>query len=205
MWTPEPLFDGETVFLLAGGPSLIGFDVERLRGRRVVAINSSAALCPWADVLYFQDHSWFLAHRREVEAWAGICVTASRHTKVEIPDKVRRISLINRPGFSKRERDLRFGRSSGHTAIVLAIAMGARRIVLLGYDMRLVDGRSHFHDDHREESLKLYRDDFLIYFKGWDRDAMALGVDVVNCTPGSALTEFRTAELDDILSEPAHG
>ena len=54
-WSIPPEWTGETAFLLGGGPSLKGFNAECLRGRRVIAINNSWELAPWADVLYFCD------------------------------------------------------------------------------------------------------------------------------------------------------
>jgi hypothetical protein len=99
---------------------------------------------------------------------------------------------------------LKFGRTSGHTAISLAIAMGAVRVILLGYDMRRVDGRSHFHDEYGSQDDKLFSHDFLVHFAGWNEAARRCGVTVINTTPGSALTEFPSGDLNDILVEPAN-
>ncbi|HDY5476679.1 TPA: hypothetical protein RQ695_006640, partial [Pseudomonas aeruginosa] len=39
-------------------------------------------------------------------------------------------------------------RNSGGGAVSLAIARGAKRIILLGYDMQKTNGQSHWHGDH---------------------------------------------------------
>ncbi len=199
-WPPPPLWRGETAFLLAGGPSLAGFDCERLRGRHVIAINSSCHRAPWAEILFFHDNAWFEPHREIVENWPGLVVTVSRQAKGALPDKVKRVEMIERPNFTVGQSVLKAGRSSGHSAVSLAIALGASRVVLLGYDMRIValpDGttRSHHHDDYSTTDAALYARDFLIHFTGWHAAAQAVGAEVVNATPGSALTEFPMVDI----------
>jgi hypothetical protein len=200
LWTPEPRYAGHMVFVLGGGPSLAAFDVERLHGRVVIAVNASLYICPWADLFYFTDHNFWTDHRAVIDAFSGMIVTADRHAKAEQPERLRRIEGLTQPDFT-HENPLKFGRTSGHTAISLAIAMGAARVVLLGFDMRRVDGRSHWHDYYPSQDDKLFSHDFLIHFRGWNEAALRAGVDVVNCTSGSALEEFRKAQLDDILEE----
>jgi hypothetical protein len=204
IWNPDRrMFAGETMALLGGGWSLHGFDAEReLMDRcRVMAINSSIRLAPWADVLVFTDNNWYDDNRAAVEAFPGLVVTPSRHAKHKSPGKVNRISVINRPDFTFGSgTDMKFGRSSGHTGITVAIALGVTRILLLGYDMRIVDGRSHFHDEYGTQDHKLFSHDFLVHWKDWRKAAEAVGVDIINCTPGSALKEFREMSLEEALA-----
>ena len=202
LWTPEPLFDQQTVFVLGGGPSLIGFDVERLRGRRVFVVNQSIYLAPWADALFFMDQHWFDANRAAVEAFGGLRITAARHSKAAAPDLLKRVTFTHGPEFVFGTGNLKFSRTSGHAAICLSIVMGAIKVVLLGFDMRIADGRSHFHDAYRNNADKLFRDDFLVHFTGWNDAARKCGVKIVNCTPGSALNEFEHRPLDEVLAEP---
>ena len=161
LWTPEVLFKGETVFCLASGPSLTQEVVDKVRGKgRVIAVNSSVYLASWADVLFFTDSGWFETGRDPqlcglhgddrwprrdfVEAFPGLVVSMSRSAKRVLPDKVKRIKgrgqpTDNPPRFpAPGSREIHGGRTSGHTAISLAIAMGAARVVMLGYDMRLI-------------------------------------------------------------------
>ena len=51
-------------------------------------------------------------------------------------------------GFDERLGWLRHGKNSGYAATHLAAQLGARTIVLVGFDFRAVDGRSHFFGDH---------------------------------------------------------
>lgn len=205
-WTPQPLWRGETCFLLGGGPSLNQATVDRLRGHRVMAINSScllaAGIAAAFDALFFTDNSWFEPRRRLVEAWPGLVFTLARGPKAALPDKVKRLEIDTwTPDFPPSGAPkIRQGRSSGHTAISIAVALGAARIVLLGYDMQIVGGRSHHHAEYHERDPGLYAADFVPAFAGWNAAVLRAGAEVVNATPGSALKEFPFAALDDVLA-----
>lgn len=200
-WQHAPIWAGRpTVFLLGGGDSLRGFDIERLRGRRILAVNSSvrmaARIAGPEDVLYFSDTGWFDGHQAEIEAWPGLVFSVSRRAKGRMPDRVHRPQMFECSAFDVPGK-LRHGLSSGHIAVSLAIAGGAGRCVLLGYDMRLIGGRSHHHDDYGRTTEQDVLDGFLKGFAGWHRDALDVGVDVVNASPGSALAEFPLVDLAD--------
>lgn len=255
IWTPEPLFAGETVFCVACGPSLTPETAEKLKGRRVIAVNNAVYAVPHADVLFFTDAGWFEAfndanpanrrtqslcgrpgndlwpRRQFIEAFPGLVVSFAPVAKRVLDDpsnpypmarkpRVMRIKAQGAathqpkragakgfdPGFPPvGSREIWAGRSSGHTAISLAIAMGASRIGLVAYDMRVVAGREHFHRDYHVNhdgtgrDLTQYEKEFVPGFGGWNEAALASGVQVLNCTPGSALTEFPFADLDEVL------
>lgn len=197
------MWKGETAFLLAGGPSLTQAVADRVRGLHTIAINSSAARAPWAEVLFFTDNSWFEKRRDLVANWPGLVVSMSRHAKRELPGKILRLKEEVRPDFPPPLTDtIRHGRSSGHRAVSLAIALGAANIILLGYDMRVVDGREHHHDEYagRPRNLAVYEDEFLPSFRGWNDDARRAGSIILNATPGSALKEFPMVDLDEVLA-----
>jgi hypothetical protein len=203
-WSPEPLFKGETIFCLASGPSLTAEICQRVRGHRTIAVNSSAVLAPFADVLFFTDSGWYEERRQLVANWAGLVISMSRTAKRELPDKVKRVKGEGDPqalpGFSRGSHVIQQGRSSGHTAVSLAIALGASRVVLLGYDMRFVGGREHCHDEYNgPRDVDIYSREFLPGFAGWDEAARAVGVEIVNATEGSALKEFPCVSLDEVL------
>lgn len=197
------LWPGRTVFIVAGGPSLRGFDFERLRGRHVLVINAFAHDVPWADCLFFTDNGWFEQNRTLVETWAGTVLTVSRAAKRALPDKIVRLQAAHVAGILSADPGVVCaGRSSGHTAVNIAALAGAARAVLLGYDMRPVDGRAHGHDRYagKPVDLNLYASTFVPAFAGFNAAALRLGLTVVNATPGSALTEFPATTLDDELA-----
>lgn len=218
-WAPLPLLRGEVVFCLASGPSLKVEDARKLVGRKVIVVNSSCYVAMEAGIeapiLYFTDSGWY-SHRRDlVRDWPGLVVSMARLAKRELRDKVRRVKGFGSPCFPPRingrpcfppigSPEIQQGRSSGHTAVSLAIAMGASHVVLLGYDMRIVAGQEHHHQGEPgytgPRDLTLYEKEFAPGFEGWRAAAEASGVDVVNCTPDSAITEFRFSTLDEVLN-----
>lgn len=234
IWTPELLFLGETVVCIASGPSLTPEICARvcaaqLAGKcRVIVVNSSCALAPWADVLYFTDSGWYSDRRGLVKDWPGLVVSMSRLAARELnapgeptvcgrsrvlrvkgcgdPDAPPRVRvaagvLPKVPGFPDLgSPEIQQGRSSGHTAVSLAVAMGASRVLMVGYDMQVVNGREHHHQEYKgPRDLAIYQNEFQRGFTGWNEAAVASGVEVLNCTHGSAVTEFPFADLDEAL------
>jgi hypothetical protein len=202
-WSVPRIWGGETAFLVAGGPSLQHIDLAALAGRNVVAVNDSYLLCPWAPVLYFCDRRWFDWHekRSEFRAFRGIKVTLDEDV-LRRRDDIRGVKNTGTTGLERQPWGVRTGRNSGYQAINLAVHFGARRIVLLGYDMRVVDGRTHWHHGHPVEARPtLYESCMLPNFPTLVEPLAELGVEVVNATPGSALTTFPAVDLGDILAD----
>lgn len=201
------MWRGETVAILAGGPSLSAEQVARVRaaheaGRcRAIAINNSVELAPWADALYFCDRKWFDWHRPRVVTFGGLKVTLENYELAE--HGVRGLHNMGPVGFFAEPWGVYTGKNSGYQAIHLAAHAQSARVVLLGYDMRLVDGRSHWHDGHVEARGTKYAAVMLPHFGALKAPLEARGVEVINATPGSALEVWPRRALADVLLDPA--
>jgi hypothetical protein len=195
-----PDWAGETCFILGGGPSLTGFSTEILRGRgRVLAINNSYRLCPWADLLYFSDRCWYGWHHEHLSSFKGRMVTVS---EVE-GDGIKNLTLWPGDGLELRADRLR-GNNGGYHAINLAFHLGVKRIVLLGYDMRCDNGKSHFHEGHPDNISLAYRDSLLKeqvmpQFRTLVAPLREAGVEVVNANQGSYLNCWPLVSLESQL------
>lgn len=103
-----------------------------------------------------------------------------------------------RPGLGLDK--VHFGANSGYQAINLAYLFGAVRIVLLGFDMQMTAGKSHWHGDHPGE---LNRDcpvrSFAKNFPALASDLSGAGVEVINATRETALDCFPIKKLEDAL------
>lgn len=199
---PKPALDwcGETVFILASGPSLTMEQCEAVRGKgRVIAINTTFRLAPWADVLYACDSEWWAEYYEEAKACTGQLWTQSvGHVK---RDGLNVVQARRSPGLSK-DQTIHLGNgpsNSGYQAIGLAHLAGAKRIILLGYDMK-AGKKKHHHGDHPRHLNKS------LPFKAWipqfdqlAKDLQEAGVEVLNATPGSALTCLPQVSLDECL------
>lgn len=197
-WSPPPLFSGAAVFVIGGGPGLRGFDFNRLRGRRCIAINAAGYDVPWADVLLFHDKDWPRQNLRLIQEWAGLVVTVSRPGRSALPEKIEQVQVEPRERFLPGPA-IKRGRSSGHSAIALAAAMGAKRIVLLGFDCRRIEGRANYHDRYDCQADDARLDIFRTHFRGWRAPAEADGIEILNATPGTAIDEFRKVPIEELL------
>lgn len=204
-WRAPRLWPNATVYILGGGPSLKLLDVERLRGRHVIAVNNAYQLGDWIDVCYFGDLSWHRIHRDALLKFAGLKVTTCVH--LENAPGIKLIRKRNKPsGISRDQSIVCWNNSSGGCAINLATLFGAKRIILFGYDMRMVDDDCNWHRDYpdvqdekkRKKKEKLY----LTFLKPFDQIARGLkrdGIECINATPGSALTQFPIVEPESVL------
>jgi len=202
MWTVPPEWLGETVFILGCGPSLSQVPIHAIfrAGARVIAINDAYLRAPWADILYFCDNKWWKQNAADVEArFSGRRIV----TMVREYPRVHTLRCSGEVGLEQDPGAIRHGSNSGYQCINLAYHLGAKRIVLLGYDMRVVDGRLH----HRPRTDPQGANDFqrtlqnvmLPKFRTLERPLREAGVEVLNATPDSALKVWPLVPLDAVL------
>ena len=226
IWQVPKTWQGETAVILAGGPSLKGFDTSALRLRqpcgcvvhgrtipRVICINDSWRLAPRADVFYYCDRQWFdsqtainpysldgtLSFHEAI--YRGFWVCGNGLWYADHP-QVHGLRFSGQSGLSDDPAALRHGSNSGYAAINLAYLFGAKRIVLLGYDMHVEpSGRTHWHDQPRADGFAgIIKDSFLPCFDSLVEPLKAAGVEVLNATPGSALTCWPIVTLEEALN-----
>jgi hypothetical protein len=196
----------ESIIVCASGPSFSEAQAARIaRARpawRVIVVNDNWRRVPTADLLYACDQRYWDHYIATIRAcgFAGELWTqaapAARKYGLRCVEHVRRAGLT-RTGFT-----VHGGGNSGYQAINLAYLLGADRIALVGFDMRAGPGGQHWFGEHPTEKLarKLPFKDWRARFAPLASDLRVAGVDVVNCSPGSALTCFPEADLDTVLS-----
>lgn len=194
----EKLWPGETVCILANGPSLTAEDVARCRGLKTIAIKDAIRLAPWADVLYACDKKWWRAHP-ETASFAGL--KFGLEAWALRPD----VTVLRNTGMDGLELDptgLRTGQNSGYQAINLAVHLGAKKIILLGYDMQgAKNGKHHWFGWHvyGQKLIPAY-EIFLRLFPTIADPLQALGIEVVNATRESVLPCFPKVPLEMALA-----
>lgn len=201
----ERIWQHETVVILASGPSLTLEDVDLVRGKaRVIAINDTHRLAPWADVLYGSDRTWWPRHQG-VPSFAGLKFGIGSKVGFDNPFRlypdIRVLKNTGYVGLELDPRGLRSGENSGYAAINLAVHFGVARILLLGYDMATRHGEVHFFGKH--EGMNNPTDAVLAGFRRRFPSLVdplrEIGVEVLNCTPGSSLDAFPMADLRESL------
>jgi len=194
-----PIWAGQAAVVAASGPSLRREQLDRVRGRaRVLAVNDAWRLAPWADALYACDGAWW-DHHGGVAGFAGAKWTQDAAAAARWG--LRRVASVDASGLSFDPALIHQGMNSGYQALNLALHFGARAVVLLGFDLRLVDGRRHFFGDHPGALNK--RSEYRRWCAAFEEAAPFLvraGVTVMNATPDSALTCFPAVPLEDALT-----
>lgn len=198
-WSVPRMWDGETVAILASGPSMNQEVADACRIVRTIAVNTTFKLAPWADMLYASDAPWWMHYREEVAAFAGLKV-GSQAPHIPVADLLL-LKNTGMDGFDPDPSCVRSGRNSGYSAMHVATHAGAKRILLCGFDMRA----GHWHDPHPTGQFML-RNAGDGVFEGWIKRFATLkpeldkrGVEVLNCTPNSALRIFPMADLKETL------
>lgn len=186
---------------IASGPSLSDEQLAAVRAAReaddvrVIGVNNTYQRAPWIDAVLAVDLLWWKKHISAVRASGTTAELVTPDSNAEKAFHITRVRGSAADGLGLHE--LHIGGNGGHAALNLAYLWGARRILLLGYDMKLGPaGQRHWHADH---PAPLIQDQlFAHWIKRFDstaRDLHRLGALVINCTPGSALHHFPHFDL----------
>ena len=93
------------------------------------------------------------------------------------------------------------GRNGAYQAVGFAVHAGASRIILLGVDCRDGANGPHWHGKHPGALRNPDKGTYSSWIAAWATmfPALPVGVSVVNCSPGSAVTAFPMARLEEVL------
>lgn len=214
-------WEGMTVAVLAGGPSLTRDAFQRVREAReadrlrVIAINDSYLLAPWADVHYAADAKWHRWHTQGIEKpllglraedvrvrWAAFmgqrCTIET--TVSAVPDSVHVLRCIHGFGLSNDPERLVTGKHGGFQCVNIPILAGAKKLLLLGFDARNgADGQKHWHGDHPVSSGDGIYAEMRRAFSAAEKAIAETGVEVLNCSPTSAIDSFPKVRVEEAL------
>jgi len=209
-WPIPVLWPGAAAVVVAGGPSLDLAQIRHVaRARleeqcRVIAVNDAVYPCWFGDWLHACDGKWWTWHRLTATKFPGVRTTCTEtvpeswahYIRVLPPDRETGLKT----GFADEPDALVGGGNGGYQAIQIAVKAGARRVILLGLDMKFgAGGKAHFFGDHPDHIRSDYDGTILPNFPGLADALKARGIEVINCSPNSALTCFPMARLEDVL------
>jgi hypothetical protein len=158
-------WEGETCFIVAGGPSVKDQPLERLKGRKVIAVKASWQAVPFADFLVFSDARF----------WEGVGPWSGHGHYAKLKEFAGRIVMPH-----AKEKML-FGER-------LLITRRVKPPGLATEPDALIEG-----------NLARMRDELgscVAPLKG-------AGIEVINCSPGSALPFWPVMGLADYLDKEA--
>lgn len=194
------IWPDSTVVILGSGPSVKDADLSLIWSHRVIAINHSFRLGP-ADMLWFGDLPWYQANERDINSFGGLkCTCCSALPEVPWPGIKRVRRSVKQWGIETERADaVAWNRNSGTSAINVAWHMGAKRVVLVGFDMKARRGKTHFHSYYgKDRKVKSY-DKHLKAFPHVAEDAKRIGLEIVNCCADSAIEQFPVMTLEEAL------
>ncbi len=206
LWSVPLVWEGETIVCAGCGPSLTVEQLEECKETaRIIVINDAYKLAPLADVLYASDARWWKWNNGAPDfygiriglGWNG--VEGKPYPGWSENNDVYALANTGLTGLETEDRrGVRNGSNSGYQAINLAIHLGAKRIVLIGYDMKKVKDKDHFFGNRSPWPSPPYRT-FLKAFKTMKEPLKELGIEVLNATPDSALKTFPRVSLTEAL------
>ena len=199
-----PNWAGETVLVAATGPSLEWKDLQYARGKvKTIVVNDAYSIAPWADILYASDAQWWDAHGY-VREFRGRRWSHDRNGSTwphrAASAKIDLIQGANGIGISTDPHIIYFGGNSGFQAMHLAVNMGAKTILLTGFDCGTWGGKSHFFGEHPQRIRKIspypmFRQAFNVA----SEHLVKMGVNVINCSRMTTINCFPKARLVDVI------
>lgn len=205
-----PWWDDKPVAIVGNGPSLKGFDYERLRGMHVLAVKGAIFNIPWADLGFGLDIPRYLE-------WQGMLNTVRAMPvywatpKIKFlgpgphPPCVRFLRRIDLSDLSDDPTAICSGGSSGFGAFNVAWLKRARRIVLLGFEYNADQAG---HADTRAYIMGRTQDEDR--WKQWAKNFNRIkrrtdqaGVTVINAALSSRISCFPKMDIDSALREIA--
>lgn len=148
--------------------------------------------------MYACDLHWWDRYANEIkrdfagDLWTQCQISARKY-------KIKLWQGQSMPGLGRKL--IHFGSNSGYQAINLAYLLGAKSIILLGFDMKRKNGQTHFFGDHPYHTNSQGPNDAIMqrwcgYFVELAKDLKEEGVQVYNATRETALTAFEQRELE---------
>jgi len=217
---PDRSWKGKPCIIVGGGPSLIDFDWELLRGWRVIGVNRVYEKFD-PTIIFSMDTRflrWILDGRYGEEVTKKFM--ASKAYKVwlctyncKLPPEIYVVKVWGNysRGFRVFPDTMRHGighgNNSGYGALNLAACLGASPIYLLGFDMSYEKGdstdmlkvRTHWHEGHPQPHKPDTVTRFIDFFRVPAMRTKELGINVINLNPESKLNCFRKMRREEIL------
>lgn len=227
-WKPPKMWEDGECFILGGGSSLprqFGVPEELIKkveskeepitsyseymkpihDKHVIGTNLSFLLGNWISCLYFADKTFFRVYRKEMANFHNLKVTCSNSLDKNLLPAARNIKRMKRDnaiGLGNKPDTINWNFNSGTAAIDFAAHVGVKRIMLLGFDMKPHNGRTHWHSgfqNYEKPTIDRVFERFLRVFPKIAEDAKRRGIEILNVNQDSAIDSFKKVSLKDVL------
>ena len=207
---PSGCWEGKTCCIIGGGPSLQNFNWNLLKTVKTIGINKAFIKYP-VDVNYAMDYNFFdfLEYDKSLEnsdireswrTYSGIKLFAIHDSKSTFKKGIYYVHQLNKKGISfNLKSGIYLGDNSGTGALMLAVALGCKKIGLLGYDFRVNENRTHWHEGYSYQDIECLKNSLVEFRKNVEEFAsgiLELGIEVYNLSTNSELKSFPFLDLN---------
>jgi len=201
------------IFIVGGGPSLIGFPFNQLKDRDTIAVNMAAFDVPNPTYCITADSGIF---RKIQEGYfkgintTWVMVTNAEHCSMKFRDgrfKNEKTGFVHNPfcvnllirnagtdGIGFAFKNFKTGYNSGFCAFQLAILLRYKKIYLLGFDLNPNSTKCHYHNRYQGGTKKInrrhldrYYNNFKLAFEIIKKET---DIKVFSCSKGSRLNSL---------------
>lgn len=180
-----------------------------IHDKHVIAVNMAYRIGDWIDVVIFGDSGFYTKERVSLSKFPGLRISCTPISKSEDWVKTLGRDGAKSKGISTNTALISWNSNTGAAAINLAVHFGAKRIFLLGFDMNIDQNKmQHWHDLYRKgpvsDDRRKRKLPFVRHLQGFPiiaSDAKKLGVEIINVSPDSAITDFPKMSLKQVLNE----
>lgn len=235
IWKVPPIWEGGEVWILGGGssvpeqfgvpdsvvndvvkgispPSAYSPYMSAIHDKHVIAINVAYLIGTWIDMMFFGDLKFFKEHQTRLVEWPGLKISCH-----DCVDKVPWVKYLpndkkHSTGISPDPHMVSWNANSGSAAISVAANTGAKRIILVGFDMNYNNtNHRHWHNLYQVEPVDRKKKvaprfnrlfSFQRHLQGFPhilRDAKLRGIEIINASPDSSIVEFPKCRVKDLL------
>lgn len=201
----------DTIICVASGPSINQKQIDQIKqsDRFTICVNRSFELLPNCDCIFACGIRWWYEYYELTQTYspesklytiAGI--GSHFYKKRKIGKEIIELPYTSGVGLGKDQ--LIHGGNSGYMAVNLAYLLGAKKIILVGYDHQHTNGKRHWHSDYNKKKFPYNADhiDRMVYnFEILAQDLINEEIDIVNCSIETALTTPRRSTVEQEIED----
>lgn len=204
----------ETVFVMAGGPSLVKLNYQSIdpKLQPVITCNTAFRLKPNATISHHTDYSWWNNFKEELlRDFKGSLISGNGlgYSHSEYPEPVHFFKYTQERKFDPKHIEI-FGANSGLQGLIIAHYFAPKNIVLMGYDHRPANnGQTHWENaqplltqekmqDSWNKSLKNFTELAQKRSMMWDKYRPEVPLPrIFNASPESLIEDFEKIDSID--------
>jgi hypothetical protein len=207
--------------IVGGGPSIEGIDLDLIKDFRIIGCNDAYLLGAWVDICFFGDYVWWEEiHRQRLAKFAGLkvtCCPVARQVNMVRDYGERAVRFLNQlristGGLAKQSFEIKWYLNTGASAVELAVKLGCKKIILVGFDMKNDVPNWNWHPNPKnnpchvakaksskegDQLLDKFHKGFAVLAKNLKKSVP--DVEVINANPESGLNEFPKMALEEAL------